>query len=421
MIVNDQVQVTIWCLTYNHREYICDALDGFINQITNFKYKIAIYDDASTDGTSNIIKEYKERYPELFDITISNHNRYSEGELDKFLIEWRRKKFEGKYTAICEGDDCWIDRYKLQRQYDFMEANPNYSLCMHNAIWVDYEKKGIRSDIIFTDGITGMDKEPEEIIVQKNVHPPTASFFLKSEIWNLPEFFFRGLVLDYPLQLGALSIGEIYCDSRYMSVYRCCTAGSHGQRVKENKSFSACIWINLINFLLRYNEYTNYKFSDYVQEAITKYAFCFIETIEKEENIEEFLYKEWNSGNISEIPNKDIINKLQEFCSMLYVKEYIPTRILDYIEKNKKISIMGAGKYSRLLGRKLIDNSIFFEGYVVSDLRNNPNEIDEKKVCLMDENNESSILVGILPIDKKNIMNSLKKNKINNYFFVYNI
>ena len=98
-----------------------------------------------------------------------------------------------------------------------------------------------------------------------------------------------------------------------------------------------------------------------------------------------------------------------------------PKRILDYIEKNNKISIMGAGKYSRLLGRKLIDNSIFFEGYVVSDLRNNPNEIVEIMVCLLDENNESGILVGILPIDKKNIMNSLKKNKINNYFFVYSV
>lgn len=421
MGIEDKIQVTVWCLTYNHQEFIRDALEGFVNQITNFKYKVAVYDDASTDGTTDIILEYKEKYPNLFDVTIADNNRYSEGCLGKYLYEWRKQKIEGKYTAICEGDDCWIDRYKLQRQFNFMESHKMYSLIMHNAVWMDYEKNNIISQMIFTSDLIGQDKTPEDIIIQKKAHPPTASFFLKNEIWKLPDFFYKDVVWDYQVQLAALSIGKIYCDSRYMSIYRCCTPGSHGQRIRDNKKFSANTWINLITFLFNYNEYTNYKFSKYVEGAITKFAISFLEAIGQKENLQTYIYREWNRGNLIEVPNDVMINKLQELCDLIYDTEFIPKRIREYIERNESISIMGAGKYSRILGRKLIDNNIYFDAYVVSDLINNPENIDGKCVKLVSEKNCDGILIGILPIEVNSIIDSLKKNSINNYLFAYSI
>ena len=419
MNADNQIEVTVWCLTYNHRLYIRDALEGFVNQITNFKYKVVIYDDASTDGTSDIVAEYKKKYPDLFDITIADNNRYSQGKLGSYLIEWRREKIEGNYTAICEGDDCWVDRFKLQRQYDYMKSHTECALCMHNAIWMDYEQSVIRSDITFTGNINGRLKSAKEIIIQKNAHPPTASFLLKNEIWDMPDFFFNGFVTDYPIQLAALCIGTIYCDSRYMSIYRCGTPKSHGSRIKANKNFSECVCLNLINFLYRYNKYTKFQYKDYVEGAITRFTFSLIECMKEPDEIEKIVEENFKRGLISEKLEINIIDKLQELSDFVYVDNFIPERVLNYIEENNQIWIMGAGKYSRMLGKKFLDNDIPFEGYVVSDLDNNPDNIDGKKVSMISEDIIGGIIVGILPVERENIINSLENKKLLNYIFAY--
>lgn len=119
--------VTIWCLVYNHEPYLRQCLDGFVMQKTVFPFEVLVHDDASTDGSPRIIMEYAEEYPDIFKPIIEKENQYSkhDGSLMRIQVE----SCNGKYIAFCEGDDYWTDPFKLQKQVDFMEANPDYGLC----------------------------------------------------------------------------------------------------------------------------------------------------------------------------------------------------------------------------------------------------------------------------------------------------
>lgn len=126
------LMVTIQCFTYNHEPYIRQCLEGFVMQKTNFRFEAIVHDDASTDGTAAIIKEYAEKYPDIIKPIFETENQYSkhDGSLSRIMDEHTH----GKYIAICEGDDYWIDSLKLQKQVDFLEHNPDYGLCFTNFI-----------------------------------------------------------------------------------------------------------------------------------------------------------------------------------------------------------------------------------------------------------------------------------------------
>jgi len=119
-----EIQVTILCITYNHGPYIRNTLEHFVKQRVNFRYEILIHDDASTDATADIIREYAERYPDVFVSILQKENQYSKGVP---IIAKLYPKAQGKYLAICEGDDFWPDLDKLQKQFDFLETHPEYS------------------------------------------------------------------------------------------------------------------------------------------------------------------------------------------------------------------------------------------------------------------------------------------------------
>jgi len=118
--------VSICCITYNHEFFIRDAIRGFINQKTSFPFEILIHDDASTDGTAEIIKLYEEKYPDIIKPIYQKENQYSQGRNISLVYQFPRAR--GKYIALCEGDDYWTDPYKLQKQVDFLEANTEYGL-----------------------------------------------------------------------------------------------------------------------------------------------------------------------------------------------------------------------------------------------------------------------------------------------------
>ena len=123
--------VSVRCLTYNQKKYIKDALDGFVKQITDFSFEVIVHDDASTDGTAAIVKEYAEKYPDIIKPIFETENQYSkhDGSLRRIMNE----ACKGKYIAYCEGDDYWTDPYKLQKQVSFLEKHPDYSMCCTNV------------------------------------------------------------------------------------------------------------------------------------------------------------------------------------------------------------------------------------------------------------------------------------------------
>ena len=122
--------LTIVCMTYNHEWFLEDCLAGFLKQETSFPVQIVIHDDASSDRTPEIIREHKERHPQLIETILQSANMYSEGCRPGVFI---KPLIKGKYVALCEGDDYWTDPQKLEKQVRFLEDNPDYVLSFHDA------------------------------------------------------------------------------------------------------------------------------------------------------------------------------------------------------------------------------------------------------------------------------------------------
>lgn len=123
--------VSVCCITFNHAPYIRQAMDSFLAQETDFDYEIVVHDDCSTDGTADILRSYAETNPGRVRLILQPENVYSRGERDIF----RNVVFpvaRGSYLAICEGDDYWTDPRKLQKQVDYMEANPDCAMTYTN-------------------------------------------------------------------------------------------------------------------------------------------------------------------------------------------------------------------------------------------------------------------------------------------------
>ena len=138
------VIVTIKCLVYNHEPYLRDCLDGFVMQQTNFPFVAIVHDDASTDGSAAIIREYEEKYPDIIKPIYETENQYSkhDGSVGR-IMDVAIDATGAKYVAMCEGDDYWTDPLKLQRQVDFMEENPECGLC-----YTDYSKCNLGGELI---------------------------------------------------------------------------------------------------------------------------------------------------------------------------------------------------------------------------------------------------------------------------------
>lgn len=121
--------VCIHCMTYNHENYLADALEGFVMQKTTFPFVAVVIDDFSTDGTADVLRKYEAKYPDIIKAVYLKENYYSQRKSkEPFLKPYDS---QSKYIAMCEGDDYWTDPLKLQKQVDFLESHPDYSMCCH--------------------------------------------------------------------------------------------------------------------------------------------------------------------------------------------------------------------------------------------------------------------------------------------------
>lgn len=204
--------VSIICLAYNHEKFIKNALDGFVMQETNFPFEIIIHDDASTDNTPNIIREYETMYKDLFKPIYQTQNQASQerGRVTRIVFN----KVKGKYIALCEGDDYWTDPLKLQKQVDFLESNPGYTMSFHNAkVITDVSKEQWPFNSIKLNKELSLEEVVEWVI-------PTASIVFKASILPLPAWSKKIYSGDMTLALTAFMKGKIYSMNEIMSVYR---------------------------------------------------------------------------------------------------------------------------------------------------------------------------------------------------------
>lgn len=212
-----EIMVSICCITYNQESYIRDCLEGFLNQKTDFLYEVLIHDDASSDRTGDIIREYAGRYPNVIKPIIQIENQYSSG-LTNVSGTFNFPRASGRYIAMCEGDDYWTDENKLQIQVDYMESNPECSLCFHSAkvevaerAFTEHKMRPYKGSRIVS---------PEEIIDKRSGYPTASLLFRTEMVKKLPEFYMNAPIADIPLQLLAAAGGYGYYIDRSMCVYR---------------------------------------------------------------------------------------------------------------------------------------------------------------------------------------------------------
>lgn len=178
----DTVDVSIIVLTYNHERYIRQALDSILRQKTDFTYEVLIGDDASTDDTPEILKEYAEEYPHIFKLFLNKEN--AGGSKNAWNLFSHAK---GRYIANLEGDDYWCTVIKLQTQIKFLEENPEYIGCTHACRWVDKFGKTIWSIAVNNGQKCNGDYTIDD---------------LRDSMWQLPG------------QTGALTYRNIYLDDK---------------------------------------------------------------------------------------------------------------------------------------------------------------------------------------------------------------
>lgn len=222
--------ISIICITYNHIQYIDQCLISLLSQQTRYSFEVIIHDDNSTDGTKEIIEQYKRRFPTIIKAIIQEENQYSKGI--RILPFLAMPACTGELYAICEGDDYWISTDKLDRQADFMIHNKEVVLTCHAAQIVD----AATNESITTH----YPKEkagfilPDEVILGDGNLIPTPSIMVRSCIRdNIPKWWEEAHISDYPLVLKAILLGKVYNFNESWCAYRIGVANSWNSLMQD--------------------------------------------------------------------------------------------------------------------------------------------------------------------------------------------
>lgn len=264
--MSNEIMVSVQCITYNHGKYIRKALEGFVKQKTNFKFEVIVHDDASDDGTQDIIREYAEKYDFIFPI-LQKENQYS--KKIPFTRKYIHPLLKGKYIAFCEGDDFWTDENKLQVLFDYMEAHKECSMCCHAYTNVVANTEEIVCEVhtLEEDGTITMEKA----IKYDNPTQLASQMFRRDCILDKPDIFNNRGVGDYTILLYAAYKGEIHYIDKLMACHRVAADGSWSVRVLRNKELKVAHDRAMIAFLNDFDEYTQKRYSSSIIDKVEEY------------------------------------------------------------------------------------------------------------------------------------------------------
>ena len=253
-MIKNEVTVSVCMITYNHEPYIKQAIEGVLMQKCKFQIELVIGEDCSTDNTRKICEDYTPKYPQI-KLLLTESNL---GVMSNFIRTLQN--CTGKYIALCEGDDYWIDPYKLQKQVDFLEGNTEFSMCFHNSLVV-YESSRKKPHLFTT-----IDKNEYDIqdIIQKSWFISTASIVFRTDLYDKTEWINYVAGGDIALQYILATKGKIGAINEVMAVYR-----------KHNTSLSTNLkvgfsYLKITETLSFFNYYTNFKYNSMIQNKILK-------------------------------------------------------------------------------------------------------------------------------------------------------
>lgn len=304
---NNDVKVSVCCMVYNHEKYLRKCLDGFVMQKTNFAFEVLINDDKSTDSSADIIREYYEKYPDIFVPIFQIENQYSKGVqiIDDILYPIAK----GKYIAFCEGDDYWCDENKLQLQYDYMESDPECVMCLHNTVF--HYLDGSHKDRLFNNWKTVHILDDDEVFGKTVVH--TSSFFIRKEYATCPDFGRDCKSGDFVLRTWLYTIGNLVSLPQVMSVYNYGVENSITTKWRNLAETHVKRDESLIKYLKNLNIFTEYKYNKIIEKEIKLLFFNAI-CLEKEVTIK------------NSLSAKEVIEAAKSVVSHEYYPEFIKAK-----------------------------------------------------------------------------------------------
>lgn len=206
-----QVTVSVIMITYNQENTIDEAIRGVLSQSTDFNFELIIANDASSDSTADHINKWSDRYPERI---VKLHREKNLGLQRNFMDAF--SKANGRYIAICEGDDWWCSKHKLQRQVDYMESHPDCNVCFHRVVNY-YEDEGVMS---LSNGGTPSELSISDLATGNVISNLSVMYRRNNEFRVLPEWIADIRLFDYALHMLHAGDGKIHYMSNPMAVYR---------------------------------------------------------------------------------------------------------------------------------------------------------------------------------------------------------
>lgn len=232
--------VSVIMITYGHEKYIEEAIRGVFLQKTNFPLELIISNDKSPDSTDEIIKNIIKSAPENISVNYIQHLE-NIGMLPNFISTL--KMAEGKYIAVCEGDDYWTDENKLQKQIDFLEKNEDFTLTFHNVFIRNGET--LRMDLDYEKRLSSKDIYTIDDLSKGNFIHTLSVVFRNMEI-EFPEWYFSSFLGDYPIWLWLSKKGKIKYFPEKMGVYRENVGVWSGKSQEEREFKTMLVLRNLI-------------------------------------------------------------------------------------------------------------------------------------------------------------------------------
>ncbi|MBL8356229.1 MAG: glycosyltransferase [Delftia acidovorans] len=234
----DCPMVSILCLAYNHEKFLSQALDSFLMQRTDFSFEIVVGEDCSQDGTAEILSDYAERFPGKI------HAIFNTSNIGMIQNAMRTHELcRGKYIASCEGDDYWTDPEKLQKQVDFLEKNPDYVLCFHDALTI---KDGVISSRPQPFSYLRRDVGSHELLMAPQL--PTLTVCYRNIIKEIPSTFHHTPILDLCIWslLGAHGRGK-FIKNINPAIYRIHPGGAISMKAQSIKYKMTADTLSLIS------------------------------------------------------------------------------------------------------------------------------------------------------------------------------
>lgn len=261
-------KVSVCVPTYNHERFIAQMLDGAVSQQTTFPFEIVIGDDGSTDGAPAIIRQYAERYPNLIRAYLHPHNL---GPSEPKEFAGRNNVLQllttcrGEYVALCEGDDYWTDPLKLQKQVDFMDAHPDYTICHHN-VRVIYEDGS--PEHLFNDPDQKLDSTIADVLADRWFIATASTLYRNSfPKEGFADWHHRAASGDWALVIQLAAKGKIRYINSVMGIYRKHRGGMSNVHSSDNRFFLT----NRKEMFEAVNAWLNYQYSAVLQPTIARY------------------------------------------------------------------------------------------------------------------------------------------------------